>query len=79
MGITIAMIEIGTNADAGVDSEAAPSSILLQRARSIAAEHATLSAQNAESYDVSVAKRVGELTSTASIVKEWEDAQIVRT
>ena len=62
---------------ASFSAPAAPSPILLQRARTVAAEHAQLSAQNAENYDTSVAKRIGELNSTVTAVKEWEDAQNV--
>lgn len=51
---------------------------LLERARGIASEHAKLSLQNAEDYDVSVAKRIGELSSVTSALKEYEDAQHVR-
>ena len=53
------------------------SPVLLNRARSIAAEHARLSAQIAENYDVDVARRVGELGVVTSALKEWEDARQV--
>ena len=54
------------------------SPILLQRARSVAAEHQKLSAANAENYDVAVAKKIGELGPTCTALKDWEDANNVR-
>jgi hypothetical protein len=54
------------------------SDAFLGRARSIAAEHAQLSKQLAESYDVKLAKRVGELDTTTTVLKEWEEAHSVR-
>ncbi|KIW43248.1 uncharacterized protein PV06_04369 [Exophiala oligosperma] len=57
------------------NTESQVSPVLLQRARSIAAEHAQLSAANIENYDVSVAKRIGELSSVCEALKDWEDAQ----
>lgn len=51
---------------------------LLERAKSIASEHARLSLQNAEDYDVSVAKKIGELGPVTTALKEYEDAQNVR-
>ncbi|KAK6364194.1 Peptide chain release factor 1, mitochondrial [Exophiala oligosperma] len=58
-----------------INTESQVSPVLLQRARSIAAEHAQLSAANIENYDVSVAKRIGELSSVCEALKDWEDAQ----
>jgi hypothetical protein len=52
--------------------------VLLERARSIAAEHQQLVSANAEKYDVGVAKKIGELGSVVEALKEWEDAQNVR-
>jgi len=49
----------------------------LDRARAIAAEHRQLSAANAQSYDVAVAKKIGELSPISNAIKEWEDAQNV--
>jgi len=43
----------------------------------MAAEHAKLSAANAHDYDVSVAKRIGELTSVTTALKEYEEAHDV--
>jgi hypothetical protein len=34
--------------------------------------------QNAEDYDVSVARRIGEIKTVAEVVKEWDDAHNVR-
>src|ERR1700760_942810 len=53
------------------------SSVLLDRARSIAAEHQQLVAANVEKYDVGVAKKIGELGGVVEALKEWEDAQNV--
>ena len=53
------------------------SPILLQRARTVAAEHQQLSASIAENYDVAIAKKIGELSSVSAALKEWEDAQNV--
>ena len=50
---------------------------LLERAKNIASEHAKLSLQNAEDYDVLVAKRIGELGPVTTALKEYEDAQNV--
>lgn len=47
---------------------------LLSRARSIANEHATLSKTLATDYDVRAAKRLGELQSTSSALKEYDKA-----
>ncbi|EON69507.1 hypothetical protein W97_08767 [Coniosporium apollinis CBS 100218] len=47
---------------------------LLTRARSVAAEHGTLSKQLAEGFDTRTAKKVGELSPVASALKEWEYA-----
>ena len=43
------------------------------------AEHAKLSAQNAENYDVAVAKKIGELGPVTEALKNWQDAQHVGT
>lgn len=53
----------------------APSPVLLQRARAIASEHAQLTATNAENYDITTAKRIGELGGITAALKEYEDAQ----
>lgn len=58
--------------------EASISPTLLTRARSVAAEYTKLAAQNAESYDVAVAKKIGELGPVAAALKDWQDAQHVR-
>ncbi|KIX00710.1 uncharacterized protein Z518_09775 [Rhinocladiella mackenziei CBS 650.93] len=57
------------------ESDIQISPILLQRARAIAAEHKQLSAANADNYDVSVAKKIGELSTVSTALREWEDAQ----
>lgn len=54
------------------------SSILLQRARALAAEHTTLSAANAENYSIAAAKKLGELGPICTTLKEWDDAHNVR-
>ncbi|KIW61566.1 hypothetical protein PV05_01671 [Exophiala xenobiotica] len=51
------------------------SPILLRRARAVAAERDQLSAANAENYDVTVAKKIGELSPVCTALKDWEDAQ----
>jgi hypothetical protein len=43
----------------------------------VAAEHAKLAAQNAEDYDVAVAKKIGELGPVTTALKDWQDAQHV--
>ncbi|KAK4540145.1 hypothetical protein LTR36_009731 [Oleoguttula mirabilis] len=48
---------------------------LLSRARSIASEHATLKEKLAIDYDTRAAKRLGELQSTSSAVKEYDKAR----
>lgn len=50
---------------------------LLERARSISAEHAQLSKDLANSYDSTVARKLGELSSTAKALELWENAQNV--
>jgi peptide chain release factor 1 len=56
-------------------SDAGLAPIVLERARSIAAEHALLSKQNAVEYDKSIAKRIGELSAVTGAFKAVEDAQ----
>lgn len=64
---------------ATVPPEASISPTLLTRARSVAAEYAKLAAQNAESYDVAVAKKLGELGPVTTALRDWQDAQHVRS
>ncbi|KAL1958459.1 hypothetical protein VTO42DRAFT_4323 [Malbranchea cinnamomea] len=47
---------------------------LLNRARTLANEHGSLTAKLAESFDSQVAKRAGELARTANALKEWDSA-----
>lgn len=47
---------------------------LLSRARSIANEHASLAERLASEYDAKTAKRLGQLSSTSSAVKEYDEA-----
>ncbi|TKA83979.1 hypothetical protein B0A55_00254 [Friedmanniomyces simplex] len=47
---------------------------LLSRARTIAQEHATLTNRLATEYDANAAKRLGELQSTSSAVKQYDKA-----
>ncbi|KAJ5594547.1 Peptide chain release factor 1 [Penicillium hispanicum] len=48
--------------------------VLLTRARLIAAEHARLSNRLAESFDAKVAKRAGELNPVTTVLKDWDNA-----
>jgi peptide chain release factor 1 len=54
------------------------SPVLLRRAQSIAQEHTRLSAENAENYDLAVAKKIGEMGAVTAAVKEWDEAHNVR-
>lgn len=56
-------------------SHASFSPALLARARSMAAEHDKLSQEVTDSFDAKVSKRIGELKSVATALKEWEDTQ----
>jgi len=51
---------------------AAISSILLGRARTLAAEHAQLSQRLNDQYDSQIAKKAGALSAVADAVKQWE-------
>jgi len=53
------------------------SSALLKRARALASEHATLSANNAERFEAKTARKIGELRPIANAVREWEKASEV--
>jgi peptide chain release factor 1 len=55
------------------------SPVLLKRARSVAEEHAKLSTQNAKTYEVETAKKLGELSVVTAALAEWETAQNVTT
>src|SRR5436309_4845673 len=48
---------------------------LLDRARSLAKEHANLTAQTSKGFNAKIAKRVGELQATATALREWEQAR----
>ena len=50
---------------------------MLERARSIAAEHSTLSEQLTNSYDAKLAKKIGELASVATALSNWNKANEV--
>lgn len=50
---------------------------LLERARTIAAEHASLSERLERSYDAKIAKRAGELSPVVSELESWEKANEV--
>lgn len=50
---------------------------MLNRARSIAAEHTKLNEQLAESFDAKTAKRIGELAPVTNALKEWDTANEV--
>ena len=47
---------------------------LLTRAQSVAQEHASVTAQLATNFDTRAAKRLGELTNTASALKDYQKA-----
>jgi peptide chain release factor 1 len=64
---------------AGTSTSTKLSTAFLGRARAIAAEHAQLSRQLAENYDVKTAKKIGELGATTTALSEWEKANTVRT
>lgn len=53
------------------------SPVYLDRARSIAGEHEKLSRQLAKGYDAKIARKVGELNTTALALKKWESASKV--
>ena len=53
------------------------SPFLLGRARNIAAEHAVLTKENAEKYDATKAKKIGELASVTAALANWDAAQNV--
>jgi len=53
------------------------SPILLERARAISEEHGQLSVRNVENYDVTVAKKIGELGPVTEALRDWENAQNV--
>ena len=48
---------------------------LLARARGMAVEHDKLSKETAETFDIKISKRIGELKSVAEALKEWKDAR----
>jgi len=62
---------------AATPPEASLSPALLARAQSVATEHAKLAAQTAESYDVAMAKRMGELGPVTTALADWQEAQHV--
>lgn len=59
---------------AAVQNGVAVSPALLNRARAIAQEYARLSDEIAANYDTGSAKRLGELSTIASAVKDWDHA-----
>jgi len=63
----------------GTSTSTKLSTAFLGRARATAAEHAKLSQQLAENYDVKTAKKIGELGATTTALSEWEKANAVRT
>ena len=66
-------IAAGLTQIATLTSTAALSPGMLERARTIALEHAKLKDQLAHDYDVKVARRVGELTRTTNALNRWEE------
>ncbi|KAL5361880.1 hypothetical protein BJX96DRAFT_90761 [Aspergillus floccosus] len=59
---------LNTSIDTGL------SPALLTRARSLAAEHESLSAKLEDSFDAKTAKRIGELAAITKVLKEWDNA-----
>lgn len=53
------------------------SSALLERARNVAKEHASATAKLAVDFDPAAAKKLGQLTSVTTALKEWESANEV--
>lgn len=62
---------------AGIASSNILPPVFLEKARSIAAEQVRLSEQLARSYDLQIAKKIGELNTTTVTLGEWEEAQKV--
>ncbi|KAI1455312.1 release factor [Annulohypoxylon moriforme] len=60
---------------ASTDAQANLPPILLQRARSLSAEHDKLAIALEKDYDINIAKRVGELSRVAEALKNWDTAQ----
>ena len=60
-----------------MSTEGLISAALLGRARSIAAEHSKLSELLVQDFDPKVAKKAGELSAVAAILKDWEHASEV--
>ncbi|KAL3469025.1 hypothetical protein BJX99DRAFT_92005 [Aspergillus californicus] len=58
----------------GLRSESDISPALLERAQSLATEHASLSDRLATSFDPKVAKRAGEIGPVAEALKDWNNA-----
>jgi peptide chain release factor 1 len=58
-----------------IASNASISPALLTRARGMALEHHKLSEETSDTFDMKLAKRIGELKNVAAALKEWEDAQ----
>ncbi|KAI1778553.1 release factor [Hypoxylon cercidicola] len=60
---------------ASTDASTNLPTVLLQRARNIAAEHNKLATALASDFDPKTAKRMGELSRVAEALKEWETAR----
>ncbi|KAK2729682.1 peptide chain release factor 1 [Colletotrichum kahawae] len=60
---------------ASTETQTALPPALLQRARTLAKEHADLSATLENDYDSKTARRIGELSSVVTALREWETAQ----
>ncbi|KAF2767395.1 release factor [Teratosphaeria nubilosa] len=65
---------LGARWQSTVPSNDRISPALLSRARAIAAEHSNLSKKLVDDYDAAAAKRLGELSRTASAIKEYDKA-----
>ena len=57
------------------DARGALPAVLLERARKLAAEHDRLSAALASEFDAKTARRIGEISTVTSALREWEAAQ----
>ncbi|KAM0326103.1 hypothetical protein ACHAQA_006696 [Verticillium albo-atrum] len=69
------MSQLHQGAGKAQDTNAGLPSALLQRARKLSSEHDQLAASQSDSFDPKTARRIGELSSVASALRDWEDAQ----
>lgn len=69
------LVRLQSTTPSSVDGILSP--VLLRRAQAVASEHTRLSAENAENYDLAVAKKIGDMGPVTAALKEWEDAHNV--